>query len=44
MRVRRAVVAALLAAVSTVGIVVLTTTPASAHGKCVEISPGEFVC
>jgi hypothetical protein len=44
MRVRRAVAAALLAAVSAVGIVALTTTPASATGKCVEISPGEFAC
>lgn len=44
MRVRRAVAAALLAAVSAVGIVVVTAAPASAHGKCVEISPGEFVC
>jgi hypothetical protein len=44
MRVRRAIAAALLAVLSTVGVVVLTTTPASAHGKCVEISPDEFVC
>jgi hypothetical protein len=44
MRVRRAVAAALLVAVSAVGIVVLTTTPASAYGKCVEVAPGEVVC